>query len=246
MEQFDEEYWNKYIFNKYGKEEVKTQDDLFCQVGLTVNRKPVEPDLFAAIVKDITVTLDLNLNDMLIDFCCGNGLITYELKDRVRHIIGVDFSTKIIETAKKLKQAPNITYCLGDVINFMKDFSTQFPESHPNKYLMNVSLAYFIPSDLQEMLSYIKIISPDFSFLLRGVPNESLKWNYYDTDARKQVYYANIEKGDLTNDGLGRWWQPEEIKTVCAGLGLTCVIRDQVFPHSNYRMDVIIKTEGKE
>ena len=235
-----QEFWDKFLFTRYGKAEVETEDDLFFQVARTVNRKPIEKEVFDAIIRQITEDLSLSGNDILIDFCCGNGLFTYELKDRVKQIIGVDFSQSIIDTANKHRAAENIAYCLGGVTRYMDTFKESWPGVIPDKYLMNDSLAYFSAADLEHILTGIVAVSNDFKFLARGIPNDHLKWNYYNTEERKQVYHSNIAKGDLTNDGLGSWWIPEDIQAMCSKLGLACIIRNQELPLSDYRMDVLI------
>lgn len=245
MEQYDhwQEFWDKFLLNRYGKEEVQTEEDLYLQVARTVNRKPVAKEVFDKIIECILADLDLAYSDVLVDFCCGNGLFTYELKDKVKQIIGVDFSQPIIDTANKFRAAPNITYCMGGVVEYMKTFKDAWPGVSPNKYLMNDSLAYFSPADLENMLTGIMAVSPEFTYLIRGVPNDELKWNYYNTPERKQFYADLIAKGDLTNDGLGTWWQPSDIRAICDKLGLQCVIRNQELPVSDYRMDIIVSSK---
>ncbi len=235
-----QEYWDNFLLNRYGKEEVKSEDDLYFQVARTVNRKPVAKEVFDAIIDGIIQDLALSQEDVLVDFCCGNGLFTYELKDQVKQIIGIDFSQSIIDTANKFRPAANITYCLGGVVEYMRSFAATWPGIRPNKYLMNDSLAYFSAADLENVLSAIIGISGDFRFLVRGVPNDELKWNYYNTPDRKEFYANLIAKGDLTNDGLGTWWQPDDIREVCMKLNLQCIIRNQELPVSDYRMDIII------
>lgn len=245
MEQFDnwQQFWDEFLVKRYGKEEVETEDDLYLQVARTVNRKPISKEAFEEIVRQISKDLSLSKDDVLVDFCCGNGLFTYELKDKVKQIIGIDFSQPIIDTANKFKKAENITYCLGSVVDYMHTFKEQWPGVKPAKYLMNDSLAYFSAGDLEEMLKGIQSVSDRFIFLTRGVPNDELKWNYYNTPERRQFYADLQAKGDLTNDGLGTWWQPEDIRTVCGKLNLHCGIRNQELPLSDYRMDIIISNK---
>lgn len=245
MEQFDhwQEFWDNFLQKRYGKEAVQTEDDLYLQVARTVNRKPITQEAFYQILEQINIDLGLSPEDVLVDFCCGNGLFTYELRDKVKQIIGIDFSQPIIDTANKFKSAANITYCLGSVVDYMQTFNDNWPGTKPNKYLMNDSLAYFTVGDLEQMLRGIQGVSGEFKFLTRGVPNDELKWNYYNTPERKQFYHDLQAKGDLTNDGLGSWWKPADIKAVCDKLGLNCIIRNQELPLSNYRMDVIISNK---
>ena len=243
MEHFDkwQVYWDNYLLNKYGKQEVVSDADLYFQVARTIYKKPIEKPVFERILDEITQGLAWKSMDILVDFCCGNGLFTYELKDKVSRIIGVDFSSHIINTANQFKKADNITYCLNDGIEFLRNFNTTFPGVRPNKYINNDSLAYFSVEQLEEILKLVVAISGDnFHFLLRGVPNADLMWNYYNTDERKQKYLTDKANGDFSNDGLGKWWTREEVENACAKNGVNCMIHDQDAELSNYRMDILV------
>jgi hypothetical protein len=219
---------------------VENEEDLYFQVGKTINKKPVEKEIFDLINNHIMDVLSLGSNDTLVELCCGNGLCTYEFKDWVQQIVAIDFAPHLIEAANKFKSAPNITYKLGDVFTFLNTFNDHW-DVHPSKFLMNDSLAYFTPENLADMLkSIIRISGGKFAFLIRGVPNDELKWNFYNTEERKQRYLDNKAKGDETNDGLGRWWSPTELRELCRSLNINCMISNQVPPISDYRMDILI------
>ncbi len=243
MEHFDkwQEYWDCYLLNKYGKPEVETEADLYFQVARTIHKKPIDKPIFDHIIDEMKTGLSLEPQDTLVDLCCGNGLFTFELRQAVSRIIGVDFAPQIVHTAHDFKSADNILYHLGDVINFLKDFKSHYPEVSPNKYIINDSLAYFSVEELEQMLAHIVAISGNnFHFLIRGVPNALLMWNYYNTEERKAKYLADKAKGDYSNDGLGRWWLPQEIENACNTMNLKYLIHNQDETLSNYRMDVLI------
>ena len=230
-----EDFWKE-----WRKTKVETEEDLYFQVGKTFNKKPISKEIFDRVTENIIDILALNSNDVLVELCCGNGLCTYEFRDKVKQIIAVDFAPHLIEAAKEFKSAPNIEYRLGSVFDFLEEFTTNWT-SIPSKYLMNDSLAYFTPMDLENILTHIINISGNnFTFLIRGVPNDLLKWNFYCTDEWKARYLENVKKGDTTNDGLGRWWTPAEIEQSCTSLNLKCEIHDQPVEISNFRMDIII------
>jgi SAM-dependent methyltransferase len=236
------DYWRNYLRTKHGKSEVSTEEDLYLQVARTVNRKPIDRIAFEKIVDNIKTVLDLQPNDVLIDLCCGNGLFTYELKDKVSRIIAVDFADEIIDTARRLKPAYNIDYCLRDVLDFLAEFQTRFPGIVPCKYLMNDSIAYFSVEDIKDILTLMKQISYNgFTASFRGAPNDELKWNYYTTDDWKNKYLKSVESGDQTHDGLGRWWQMVEIDLICSALGLEYTLTNQPEYISNYRTDIVIR-----
>ncbi len=218
----------------------ESEYDLYFQVAKTVNSKPMDRELFDIINSYIVGALNLQPADVLIELCCGNGLCTYELAKSVKEVVAIDFSPHLIADAKKFKSASNIKYLQSDVIGFLQTYK---PDKHDGtvKCLMNDSLAYFVPQQLQDILASINLFSGrNFEMLIRGVPNDELKWNYYDTEARKNRYHQLVEENDITNDGIGRWWKPSEIMDVCNELGLLCSISDQEQSITNYRMDVFV------
>ncbi len=237
MEQFDnwEDFWKK-----WHNVAVETEADLYYQVAKTINKEPIKREIFDHINGLIAEILKLDAQETLIELCCGNGLCTYELAKICRQVIAADYSPHLIETAKAHKSAPNITYHRANVLDFLEEMKRD-TSLKPTKFLMNDSLAYFEPADLEKILSSIVEISGgEFVFLIRGVPNDEQKWNYYNTPERRQFYEDLQVKGDFTNAGMGKWWKPAEIEGVCRKLNLDHRIQNQVPPISNYRMDVLI------
>ena len=62
--------------------------------------------------------LKLKGNESILDLGCGDGSLTKELSELVPNgrVIGIDFSTGMIETAKKLTDA-NLMFELMDITN---------------------------------------------------------------------------------------------------------------------------------
>lgn len=239
-------HWQSFWEN-YRNVDARSEDDLFLQVGKTVARQPIPRDVFASMVERIIVRLEVGSEDHLLDMCCGNGLVSYELARVAGHVTGVDFADHLIRTAVQFKSSPNIDYLVGDVTlpipQFLGDaFDHRGVRDLPRKFLMNDALAYFDPGTLTKILGNARDACGDrsFRFLLTGVPNEALKWNFYDNPERRMRHEENLRAGDDTNDGLGRWWDAEEIEAISARQGLEVRIENQPDGISNYRMDVLI------
>lgn len=226
------------FWNNYRKEEIKDEKDLFFQVGKTVNKKPVSQQIFQLTLNEIIRKLELQQTDVLIDVCCGNGLITYELANIVKEIIGIDFTQHLIEAANKYKKSININYIQADAFAFDEFIDKR---NIPNKLLMNAALSYFSPQQLHFILAKMQNLSQGKAFrcLFSEVPNDALKWNFYDTEERKQFYLANKDN-DNFNNGMGRWWQEEEVAQVCKTLNLQFLVENQKSELADYRMDIII------
>jgi SAM-dependent methyltransferase len=184
--------------------------------------------------------LELSREDCLVEYCCGNGLASYELAPRVGRLIGIDFAPRQIEAARRAKPRENITYLLGDATAPVPAWVGT--SATPNKFLLNNSLAYFTPLQLESLVGGIlnHLGGGRFSFLLSSIPNFGLKENFYNTPDRLARHLANEALAPDTNDGLGRWWRTEEIEAACRKHGLNVRIENQPDALSNYRMDALI------
>jgi hypothetical protein len=237
MQQYDT--WEEF-YKVYRHKEVETETDLYYQVGKTINKKPIDKEIFDLINENITKDLQLSNTDILVELCCGNGLCTYEFKDQVQQIIATDFAAHLIEAANKFKLAPNISYTLGSALDFLNEFKSKW-DVVPNKYLMNHSIPHFTPTDLADILKAIVNISgTEFTFLITGAPDVDRLGNFYNTEERWQKYKDNIASGNFINDGMGRWWTAAEFEEVSAELGLACKVYAQDPRESNYRLDILI------
>ncbi len=241
MQQY--ETWEEF-YKVYRNKAVENETDLYFQVGKTINKKPIEKEIFDLINENIIKDLDLQPTDILVELCCGNGLCTYEFKDKVQQIMATDFAAHLIEAANKFKLAPNITYTLGSALDFLNEFTSKWGVV-PNKYLMNHSIPHFTPADLTDILKAIIGISGNkFTFLITGAPNVEKLGNFYNTEERWQKYKDNLATGNFINDGMGRWWNGAEFVEVCEALNLDCKVYDQDPRESNYRIDILISGRG--
>lgn len=230
--------WNDFWVN-YRNIETHTESDLYFQVGKTVNKSPVSQEVFESALQDIVKSLAVKKEDVILEMCCGNGLLTYPLSQIASKIFAFDFTPHLIEAAKKFKKNSSIDYHVGDAKSSFFDLFEI--EDYPEKYLMSDSLCYFTPEELKEIIIYILSKREKFVFYLTGVPNDSLKWNFYNTPERKKVYLDGVEAGDLTNNGIARWWKKAELLKIAEELDLKITLKNQ--SHTNFRMDVLFEKE---
>ncbi len=111
------EYWKKH----YDEAGAEPGLSLLQQVGKTVHGQEVPAEQIDRIVEGIVRNLDLRAGHAMLDLCCGNGLLTARLAQRVATITGVDYSASLIDVARARNQPPNVTYLCHDVIGLAQE-----------------------------------------------------------------------------------------------------------------------------
>jgi cyclopropane fatty-acyl-phospholipid synthase-like methyltransferase len=198
--------WKKFWQN-YRLIDIDTENDLLFQVGKTVKGLVISEDQFQKDIDEIRENLNLNSNDVLLDLCCGNGVITLKLSRDVKSVFGIDFSEAFIENAKKYSSSENTTYISLDIldINTFKEFLNN---NMINKVLMNDCLAYFNPKTLNEI---IKTLSEyDLDILITSILDRERKSNFYNTYKRKWDYAMDVFFQNKKS-GIGYWWNASQI-----------------------------------
>ncbi|MCD4681356.1 MAG: methyltransferase domain-containing protein [Bacteroidales bacterium] len=229
-------FWQGYRpINNYG------DADLLYQVGKTVGRKAIDSKLFMIMVEEIESSLSLNSDDNLLDLCCGNGVLTYELAKSVNSVVGVDFSRTLIENAKTFKCRDNILYVEHDVKQIPK-ISKTLNEIEINKVLLYDGLAYFTKNELNSLINFIgEFRPPDLKFLIGSVLDSNKKWGFFNTFYRKMNYVIFrflVEK----RKGLGAWWDMKHIAEICESNAFkyTFIEQNTLLHTAHYRTDIII------
>jgi SAM-dependent methyltransferase len=233
------EKWRRF-FQTYRIIEIKDDKDLLFQVGTTVNGKPVSDLQHQAIINDIINGLILANDDIVLDLCCGNGVITYEIAQCVNKVIGIDGSDSYINNALKLKSSNNISYHCDDI----KDFRKYIAGERINKVLFYASLAYFSKDELIELLFQLKKSNIEHVFI-GSILDRGKKFKYFNTLRRRANYFLNylILRNDL---GLGNWWSKSEIIKIASAQGFTVELKEQnsILHTAHYRFDALLKNKN--
>jgi len=230
--------WHDF-FQKYRITETSTDEDLLFQVGTTVNGQTISKRQFEAIIDDISSHLQLQDNDQLLDLCCGNGIITYELSKKVKQVIGVDFSDPYIKVAQQLKNNHNTLYMLHDVTHLDQ---LKIHIQKCNKVVNYASLAYLTPVQFKKILGDLSLMtSSDVKIFIGSILDKSKIWKFFNSPKRKITYlfkHVLLRK----DPGLGRWWTKKEIEGIARQAGFECKFFTQrpLLHTAHYRMDVLI------
>jgi len=227
--------WNKFWATyplKFGSK------DYFKQVGKTVNGQPISDYQFKLIISDICNGLDLEKTDVVLDLCCGNGIITKEIAGKCKEVVGVDFSQPLLEVAKREHSLGNIKYVFGSVLDLDKIL---FEPSHFNEVIMYEGLQNFKKKDLLGILRNIQKLTGNESVIFIGsIPDKKRIWKFYNTPKRRLLFLCRKLLG---GDAIGSWWDKDFIKKTCKKLDLCCEFREQSkgIHTAHYRFDIKIQ-----
>ncbi len=228
--------WKKFWQN-YRLVKIKNQNDLFYQVGKTDSGKVISEKIFNTIIFEIVENLNLNKSDKLLDLCCGNGVITYELSKRVNCVMGLDFSEPFIKNAIQFNNSNNIKYNIYDV----KKINELRIQKKFTKVLLYDGLAYFNKKEAKELLDTLSLITtPHARILFGSVLDRGRKWHFFNTFKRKLNYLINIKLLN-NNKGLGTWWSKNDFTAMLNKKTFNCQFLDEDddIHTSHYRMDVL-------
>ena len=145
-----------------------TAGDHLRQVAKTVGGVAVDAAQVQAMTDDVASRLCLGPADVLLDLCCGNGLLTVRLASRCRHVVGVDFSAPLLEVARRDHQTANVSYVHASVLDLDR---LSMPPGSFTKVLLYDALQHFTASEFRRLLAHIvPLLADDRLVLLGGVP----------------------------------------------------------------------------
>jgi SAM-dependent methyltransferase len=211
------------------------KDSLRKQVGKTVNGVEIDDQQLHFITTSIIDVLCLGHADVVIDLCCGNGLITKNIAASVKKIIGVDFSKGLIDTAKSESHAENITYMESDVLHLSCEFFRQ-----GSKYYMYEALQLFSKEMLGILLKNMSCINNSAAFFIGSIPDKDKLLDYYNTEEKRQFYH----KREMENrPHMGKWWDKTELELLAVQHGFKAHFYDQtpLLYTSYYRFDCLLE-----
>lgn len=224
---------NRLLYNTHAAK--AAPDDFWSQVRRTVRGRPVDEAQINLIVDAVCTELDLRVDDVLLDLCCGNGALTDRIFTRCRGGLGVDFAENLIAIAQQHFATAERLYAVGDVVDFCE---TAGDTSQFTKALCYGAFALLAADSARRML---QALCERFGSITRVVignlPDRALLHSFYDADK----YRPGIEYDH--ESPLGIWRTEDEFRELAAATGWTVEFRRMPveFFGAAYRYDAILK-----
>jgi SAM-dependent methyltransferase len=217
------------------------KDELFRQVERTVGGMPVLPEQIELVVGAIKRRLNLSGDDVLLDLCCGNGLITARLSPQCQSIVGTDYSCELIQVARERSALPNIVY-LHRAADDLRP--TDFPMGAPTKVCMNAGLQYFTERMVGRLLHSLQgLVQQGLALYITDVPDAGKIEAFYNTPERWVEFERRRAVG---TEAIGTWWDRDHLRSIIEKEGCSVSIIDPESDRftAHYRFDVLAHISG--
>jgi ubiquinone/menaquinone biosynthesis C-methylase UbiE len=222
-------YWTKYWENKI----IKGLDQQ-SQVARTRNKEPINSLLWEQTLSGLVKNLELKKKDIVLDLCCGNGLIATKICQKVKSIYCVDINKKLLEVIKKQKIS-NLRVLCKDVERI------KFQEEKFSKVIWYSGIQYFSHKNIISLAFKIyKFSKPKSIFYIGDIPDKQKLWKYFNTKLRKKNYFDGV-----LNDKpiIGTWLDKIWLKNLFHLVGFKKVVilkQNKKLIYSDFRFDLLI------
>ena len=216
-----------------------SRDDFLRQVGRTVGGEPLSEEQTPLLVAAILRALEPAASDVLLDLCCGNGLVTIELAPLFGSVVGADYSLELIETARERFAAPNITYLHRPAAEVGPG---DFAAGRPTKVCMNAALQHFGKADFETLLAALnRLRDGRMDLYFTDVPDAAQLFAFYNTPERRAEYERRRAEG---TEAIGTWWDRTDVVQALGQTGFDAVVveLDPDRYASHYRFDLLARS----
>jgi SAM-dependent methyltransferase len=209
--------------------------DPLVQVGRTVGGRPIAPDQIERLVAAVERALALDAPDVLVDLCCGNGMVTARLAPACARAVGVDFSGALIEVARRDYPAPNLVYLHRSVEALTP---ADFPDGPPTKACMNQGLQFLTEPMLRRLLASLAPLNPKgMRLFFTDVPDAARLEAFYNTPERWAEFERRRAEG---TEALGMWWAEDHLRSIFEDYGYAVELSmDPERFTAHYRFDLL-------
>lgn len=227
------DYWKSFWLS-HSKENQNTEPQ--AQVLRTLNKQPVEPAVFAAIVDSIITALAPGPQMDMLDLCCGNGVITRALIGKFRTVTAVDISKEFVSQLGG-GTAGGVTALVADAR------VVEFPEKSFDRILLYAGIQYFSESETVDLFMRLRRWIRDGGVVMIGdIPDATRRWNFFNTPERERAYFETLRAGKPL---VGNWFEPGWLEKLAHHAGfVSATVHPQphTFPYQHYRFDLALKS----
>ena len=221
------EYWNSITMNKGG--------NLHNDVGRTINGVPIDKESWNKTLDYITNIMDIKLEDIVLDVCAGNGIISKELSKKCSQVTAVDFSKRLLNKID-VSRFKNIQVALKDVRKL------DFESNSFDKIIFYFSVQHFTKSEVVVLFrKFYDWLKPGGILFIGDIPDSSRIWNFFNSEERRKIYFKSLESESPV---IGTWFNRVFFEYLSLSMGFeefNSIDQPKYQINSHYRFDFLSK-----
>lgn len=227
----EKDYWKAY----WNLREVNEEENPHRDVGRTINGIPIEENIWDKTLNYICDELNLDIGDTVLDLCSGNGLISKEISKKCSQVKSVDFSERLLKQIDLIKY-PNIEVILADARELF------FEDNSFDKVIFYFSIQHFSKAEtLNIFRNFYNWLKPGGLLFVGDIPDSTRKWNFFNTDVRRKIYFKSLESGTPI---IGTWFDKfffEHLSSLIGFKDFKYLHQPKYQINSHYRFDCKFK-----
>ena len=210
-------------------------DDLQRNVQRTKGGERIDDATWTRTVDDIVKLCNISENSVVIEVCCGNGMLLGPIAQQCKRAIGVDFSVPLLEQLNAQFKGQVETH-LQDALEF------EWEKNSVDVVMIYFSIQLFSERDA------LRLMQRAFSWIRNGgtlfigdVPDEEKKWAYLSKPEYRRDYLARVLSDTPM---IGQWFNKEFFRALpdlMPEMEVTVVDQPSYHINSEIRYDVVIK-----
>jgi len=200
-------YWPEF-WQRYGKDAADKDEQ--TQVLRTLNQQPIGQQLWEFTLNWIDEQITPRPQDVLLELCCGNGLLSRHFAPMVKSVVCVDVSEDLVKQIN-LAHYPNIKPLVDDIREL------DFDELMFDKVVIYAGIQYLTLAETTVLFERAyRWLKRGGVFFLGDVPDYRKRWVFFDSPERQATYFENLKSGKAI---VGTWFDPEFFEKLSAFVG---------------------------
>lgn len=222
--------WNKYWQENY----ILGEQNPHKQVGRTLKGKIISIENWDRSVDEIIKNINLNDKHVVLDLCCGNGLLSKEIAPKCKNLTSVDYSKKLLDNF--VTNAKNIEKINSDALEL------NFDNERFDVIIIYFAIQHFTEKEAIEIIGKCKKwLKTDGLLFIGDIPDLTKKWQFYSNKKYRQNYIRSIVEEDPI---IGTWFDKEYFISIgdYYNFSKTTIIKQKEYMINNkLRFDVLFK-----
>jgi ubiquinone/menaquinone biosynthesis C-methylase UbiE len=207
-------------------------DDPYRQVERVANREPIGDDAFTHICAHLVALLDPRPEDVVLDLCCGNGLLAAAVEPFCRRVVAVDFCAPLLAgVASRTRERTSAV--LADARH------VAFREASLDRVLWAAAIQHFTPAEVVRLFRRLAVaLRPGGVLLVTDIPDRARMWRFHDTLEREDACFQHEADGAPI---LGTWFDRawlERLGRHAGFRGAQALDQPSELPYAHYRFDL--------